>query len=55
LAVEKEVLRLGQMKTWTDTIYSNSGKLQDEIRKMTSNLEKQVGALRESVETLRQE
>ena len=53
LAVEKEVLRLGQMKTWTDTIYSNSGKLQDEIRKMTSNLEKQVGALRESVESLK--
>jgi hypothetical protein len=54
LAVEKEVLRLGQMKTWTDTIYSNSGKLQDEIRKMTGNLEKQVGALRESVDTLKQ-
>lgn len=53
LAVEKEVVRLGQMKTWTDTIYSNSGKLQDEIRKMTGNLEKQVAALRESVETLK--
>ena len=54
LAVEKEVLRLGQMKTWTDTIYLHSGKLQDEIRKMTNSLEKQVGALRESVDTLKQ-
>lgn len=53
LAVEKEVLRLAQMKTWTDTIQSNSGKLLEEFRKMTSNLEKQVGALRESVETLK--
>lgn len=53
LAVEKEARRLGQMKTWTDTIYSNSGKLQDEIRKMTSNLEKQLGALRESVDKLK--
>lgn len=53
LAVEKEVLRLGQMKTWTDTIYSNSGKLQDEIRKMTNSLEKQIDVLRESVETLK--
>ena len=39
----------------TETIYSNSGKILDEVRKMGDNLEKQVAVLRESVETLRQE
>jgi hypothetical protein len=53
LAVEKEAVRLQQMKTWTDTIQSNSGKLLDEIRKMTSNLETQIVRLRESVDTLK--
>jgi hypothetical protein len=55
LAVEKEVNRIGQMKTWTETIQSHSGKLLDEFRKMTNNLEAQIAVLRESVETLRQE
>jgi hypothetical protein len=55
LAVEKEAARLAKMKTWTETIYSNSGKILDEVRKMGDNLEKQVAVLRESVETLRQE
>jgi hypothetical protein len=54
LAVEKEAGRLTQMKTWTETIQSNSGKLLDEIRKMTNNLEAQISVLRESVETLKQ-
>jgi hypothetical protein len=53
LAVEKEAARMQQMKTWTDTIQSNSGKLLDEIRKMTNNLETQISVLRESVETLK--
>ena len=55
LAVEKEAGRLTQMKTWTETIQSNSGKLLDEVRKMTNNLETQVAVLRESVETLKQQ
>jgi hypothetical protein len=55
LAVEKEASRLASMKTWTETIYSNSGKILDEVRKMADNLAKQVTVLRESVETLRQE
>jgi hypothetical protein len=55
LAVEKEAARLASMKTWTETIQSNSGKILDEVRKMADNLEKQVSVLRESVETLRQE
>ena len=53
LAVEKEVNRIGQMKTWTETIQSHSGKLLDEFRKMTNNLEAQIVVLRESVETLK--
>ena len=54
LAVEKEAGRLANMKTWTETIQSNSGKLLDEIRKMTNNLEAQIAVLRESVEALKQ-
>ena len=53
MAVEKEVNRIGQMKTWTETIQSHSGKLLDEFRKMTNNLEAQIAVLRESVETLK--
>ena len=45
LAVEKEVNRIGQMKTWTETIQSHSGKLLDEFRKMTNNLEAQIAEL----------
>jgi hypothetical protein len=54
LAVEKEAGRLASMKTWTETIQSNSGKILDEVRKMADSLAKQVEVLRESVETLRQ-
>jgi hypothetical protein len=55
LAVEKEAARLANMKTWTETIQSNSGKILEEVRKMTDNLEKQIVVLRDSVETLRRE
>jgi hypothetical protein len=55
LAVEKEAARLANMKTWTETIQSKSDKILEEARKMTSNLEKQVAVLRDSVEVLRQE
>ena len=46
---------MASMKTWTETIQSNSGKILDEVRKMADNLAKQVAVLHESVETLRQE
>jgi hypothetical protein len=55
LAVEKEVIRLAKMRTWTETIQSHSGNILEEIRKMTNSLERQIAVLRESVETLRQE
>lgn len=53
LAIEKEVKRLAQMKTWTETIQSSSGKILEEIRKMTNSLESQITVLRESIETLK--
>jgi hypothetical protein len=53
LAVEKEATRLASMKTWTETIQSNSGRILDEVRKMAANLERQIGVLRESVDALK--
>ena len=53
LALEKEAGRLTSMKTWTETIDSNSSKILDEVRKMAANLEKQIGVLRESVSALK--
>jgi hypothetical protein len=53
LAVEKEADRLAKMNTMTETIQSNSGKILNEVRIMAANLEKQVGALRESVSALK--
>jgi hypothetical protein len=53
LALEKEATRLVNMKTWTDTIQSNSGKILEEVRKMAANLERHIGVLRESVSALK--
>jgi len=53
LSLEKEANRLKQMKTWTETIQSSSDKILGEVHKMTANLDKQIGVLRESVEALR--
>jgi len=53
LAVEKDAGRLAKMKTWTDTIHSNSNNMLEEIRKMAASLEKQIGILRDSVEVLK--
>lgn len=53
LGVEKEAGRLASLKTWTDTIHSNSGKILEEVRKMAAGLEKQIGALRESMDALK--
>jgi hypothetical protein len=53
LVLEKEAARLGKMKTWTETIQSHSGKILEEVRKMTENLERQTEVLRESVAALK--
>ena len=53
LTLEKEAARLGKMKTMTETIQSHSGKILEEVRKMTEGLERQTVVLRESVAALR--
>lgn len=53
LAVEEEARRLSKMKTWMETIQTNSGKVLEELRKMTAGLENQIVVLRESVAALR--
>ncbi len=53
LAIETEAARLGNMKTWTETIKANSGKLLDEMRKLSEGLELQVQNLRNALSGLR--
>ena len=53
LAIETDAARLGSMKTWTETIKANSGKLLDEIRKLSEGLELQVQSLRDGLSGLR--
>jgi len=48
LEIEKEAKRLGKMSTWTETIKSNSGKILDELRKMTEGLDQQIKILRDA-------
>ena len=45
--------RLEEMKKWTETIKSNSGKILDEVRKMADGLEQQAGVLRDAFSGLR--
>lgn len=54
LAIEKEAKRLDSMKTWTETITNNSGKILDEIRKMSAALERQIQILGDAVSGLKQ-
>lgn len=54
LAVETEANRLTNMKTWTETIQSNSGKILEEVRKMKEGLDYQIHVLKESVGGLKQ-
>lgn len=54
LAIEKEAKRLDKMNTWTETIKSNSGKILEEIRKMTEGLAQQIKILREATTALQQ-
>lgn len=54
-SLEQEAKRLVNMKTWTETIQTNSGKVLNEVSKMVANLERQIGVLSETVQTLRHE
>jgi hypothetical protein len=53
LAIETDATRLASMKTWTETIKANSGKLLDEIRKLSEGLELHVQSLRDGLGGLR--
>jgi hypothetical protein len=53
LEIESQAKRLGNIKTWTETMQSNSGKVLEEIRKMNGVLEQQVQALRDSIDGLK--
>jgi hypothetical protein len=54
LAIEKEAKRLEQMKTWTETITSNGGKILAEVRKMSLGLERQLQVLKDAVSGLKE-
>jgi predicted XRE-type DNA-binding protein len=54
LAIEKEAKRLDAMKTWTETITNNGGKILDEIRKMSVALERQTQLLKDAITGLKE-
>lgn len=54
LTIEREAERLANMKTWTQTIQSNSDKVLREIQKMEDNLEKGIASLKEALAGIRQ-
>lgn len=53
LELEREAKRLGDIKKWTETIKSNSGKVLDEVAKMAEGVQKQVDCLRDTTAGLR--
>jgi len=53
LELEREAKRLAEIKKWTETIKSNSGKVLDEIAKMTEGVSKQIDCLRQTATALR--
>ena len=55
LTLEKESKRLVKMKTMTETIQSKSGKVLEEVRKMTVCLEQHIDTVRESVAALKRQ
>lgn len=54
LAVEKESMRLAEIKTWSETIRASNNKILEEVRKMQENLEKQIDQLRDGVTGLKE-
>jgi hypothetical protein len=53
LEIESQAKRLGNIKTWTETVQSNSGKVLEEVRKMNEALDRQIQVLREGIEGLK--
>lgn len=54
IAIETEAKRLTKMKTWAQTISSNSEKILGEIQKMEDSLEKGINGLKDALIGLRQ-
>ena len=52
-AIEKRIEHLVQVKTWAETIASNSSKILDSVRKVHGELEEQVKAIDAQVAALR--
>jgi hypothetical protein len=52
-AIEKRIEHLVQVKTWAETIASNSAKILDSVRKVHGELEEQVEAIDAQVAALR--
>ena len=53
LELEREARRLAEIKKWTETIKSNSGKVLDEVAKMAEGVQKQVDCLRDTTAALK--
>lgn len=53
LELEREARRLGEIRKWTETIRSNSGKVLEEVAKMTEGVQKQIDCLRQTASALR--
>lgn len=53
-AVEKRIEHLVQIRTWAETIESNSRKIQDSVRKVNEELAEQVKAIDTQVAALKQ-
>jgi ABC-type transporter Mla subunit MlaD len=54
LEVERLTNKLESIRTWTETVKLNSGKILDEVRKMQEGVAAQIERLRDSVAALRQ-
>ena len=53
LELEREAKRLGEVRKWTETIRSNSGKVLEEVIKMAEGVQKQIECLRQTATALR--
>lgn len=54
LEIEREAMRLADIKTWSNTIKVNNNRILEEIRKMQENLDKYVKQIRDGITGLKQ-
>jgi hypothetical protein len=53
IELEREAKRLSEIRKWTETIKSNSGKVLSEVDKMSEGVQKQVDNLQRTATALR--